>query len=178
MFDYSFLITFWFPNIEFDFLIFRFIYSIHHFMINRVFGFDFLFIKSLFHCLVLSLAICRFDYIILLLLYFSKIRFFEIGLFSTKDSGIGESVEIDWYNFEVVKDFVYIGSSINTNNEIRLEIRRRITLANRCYLGLSNWVKKPSLGERRFAYILKSLILPVLLYGAETWTMTSSDEQS
>ena len=122
-------------------------------MINRVFGFDFLFIKSLFHCLVLSLAICRFDYIILLLLYFSKIRFFEIGLFSTKDSGIGESVEIDWYNFEVVKDFVYLGSSINTNNEIRLEIRRRITLANRCYFELRKQLSKPSLGERRFVYI-------------------------
>ena len=46
-----------------------------------------------------------------------------------KDSSIGEPVEIDGYNFEVVKDFVYL--CINTDNDISLEIRRRITLANR-----------------------------------------------
>ena len=34
-----------------------------------------------------------------------------------KDSSIGQCVEIDGYNFEVVKDFVHLGSSINTGNE-------------------------------------------------------------
>ena len=37
---------------------------------------------------------------------------------------------------KVVKDFVYLGSSIYTYNDISLEIRRRITLAYRCYFGL------------------------------------------
>ena len=32
----------------------------------------------------------------------------------------GVFVEIDGYNFEVVKDFVYRGSSINTDNDISL----------------------------------------------------------
>ena len=54
-------------------------------------------------------------------------------LSTAKDTSIGVSVEIDGYIFEVVKDFVYLGSSINTDNDISLEIRRRITLANRCY---------------------------------------------
>ncbi|MGC8830944.1 MAG: hypothetical protein ACP5TE_14360, partial [Verrucomicrobiia bacterium] len=49
-----------------------------------------------------------------------------------KDSSLGESVEMENFKFEVVKDFVYLGSSINTNNNISLEIRRRITLASRC----------------------------------------------
>ena len=55
---------------------------------------------------------------------------------TAKDSSIGESIEIDGYNCEVVNDFVYLGCSINTDNDISLEIRRRITLANRCYFGL------------------------------------------
>ena len=54
-------------------------------------------------------------------------------LYTAKDTSIVESVEID---FEVVKDFVCLGSSINTDNDISLEIRRRITLANSCYFGL------------------------------------------
>ena len=57
-----------------------------------------------------------------------------------KDSSIWESVQIDGYNFEVVKDFVYLGSSINTDN-ISVEIRRRISLANRCYFGLRKQLK-------------------------------------
>ena len=39
-----------------------------------------------------------------------------------KDTSIGVSVEIDGHNFEVVKDFVYLGSSKNTDNDISLEI--------------------------------------------------------
>ena len=50
---------------------------------------------------------------------------------TAKDTSIGVSVEIDGYNFEVVKDFVYLGSSIYTDN-ISLEIRCRITPA-RCF---------------------------------------------
>ena len=57
-------------------------------------------------------------------------------LSTAKDTSIGVSVQIDGYNFEVVKDFVYLGSSINTDNDISLEIRRSITLANRSYFGL------------------------------------------
>ena len=41
---------------------------------------------------------------------------------TVKDSGIGESVEMDSYNFDVVKDFVYLGPSINTDNTISLDV--------------------------------------------------------
>ena len=61
----------------------------------------------------------------------SKTKYFSSS--TAKDSSIGKSVEIDGYNFEVVKD---LDSSINTDNDISLGIRRRITHANRCYYGL------------------------------------------
>ena len=59
-------------------------------------------------------------------------------LFSStaKASSKGESVETDGYNFEIVQDFVYLGSSINTDNNISLETRHSITLANRSYFAL------------------------------------------
>ena len=81
-------------------------------------------------------------------------------------------------NFEVVKDFVYLGCSINTDNDISLEIRRSITLANRCYFALRKQLSKIALSWRTQICLYKSLILPVLLYCAETWTMASSDEQA
>ena len=77
-------------------------------------------------------------------------------------------------NFEVVKDFIYLCSSINTDNDISLEIRRRITLANRCYFGLRKQLKK-ALSWKTKICLYKSLILTVLLYGVETWTLTSDD---
>ena len=77
-----------------------------------------------------------------------------------------------------MKDFVYLGSSINTDNDISLEIRRRITLANRCYFGLRKQLSKKALSWRTKICLYKSLMLPLLLYGAATWTLTSSDEQA
>ena len=99
-------------------------------------------------------------------------------LSTAKDTSVGVSVQIDGYNFEVVKDFVYLGSSINSDNHISLEIRRRITLANRCYFGLRKQLSKKALSWRTKICLYKPLILPVLLYGAEAWTLTSADEQA
>ena len=48
-------------------------------------------------------------------------------LSTAKDTSIGVSVQIDGYNFEVVKDFIYLGFSINSDNYISQEIRRRIS---------------------------------------------------
>lgn len=42
---------------------------------------------------------------------------------------LADHVTVDSYNFEIVKDFVYLGSSINTNNDVSHEINRGITLA-------------------------------------------------
>ena len=63
------------------------------------------------------------------------------------------------YNFDVVKD----GTAINTNNDVSLEIKRRVT--NRWYFGLN----------RQLITLYKALILPVLLYGAEAWTLSNTD---
>ena len=49
-----------------------------------------------------------------------------------ESANIGLAVNVD-----VVKEFIYLGTAINTNNDVSLEIKRRITLANRCYFGLN-----------------------------------------
>ena len=42
------------------------------------------------------------------------------------------SVSVDNYTFEVVNSFVNLGTSIIITNNVSLEIKRRLTLANRC----------------------------------------------
>lgn len=53
------------------------------------------------------------------------------------------------HEFEVVKDFVYLGTSANSQNGFRLAIKRMITLANRCYLGLSAQLRSEPILEKR-----------------------------
>ena len=77
--------------------------------------------------------------------------------------------------FESVKEFVYLGSAVTNNNDVSLEIKRRITLANRCYFGLSKQLNSRALSRQTKITLYKTLILPVLLYGAEAWTMTQTD---
>ena len=63
-------------------------------------------------------------------------------------------------NFDVVKEFICLGNAINTNNDVSLEIKPRVTHANRCYFGLNRQLCKE-------LTLYKALILPVLLYGAK-----------
>ncbi|XP_051858122.1 uncharacterized protein LOC127565084 [Drosophila albomicans] len=79
------------------------------------------------------------------------------------------------YSFGSVKEFIYLGTAITSTNDVSLEIRRRITLANRCYFGLSRQFNSRALSRRTKTTLYKTLILPVLLYGAECWTVTLSD---
>lgn len=45
-------------------------------------------------------------------------------------SRLGPHVTVDNHNFEVVYHFVSLGTSINTYNNVSIEIPRRITLAS------------------------------------------------
>jgi hypothetical protein len=47
-----------------------------------------------------------------------------------------QSVSIGDKHFEVVKEFVYLGSLMTPTNAVSLEIQRRIQTANRCFFGL------------------------------------------
>lgn len=95
-----------------------------------------------------------------------------------QSSRLGSHVTVAGYSFEVVKDFVYLGSSMTSTNNISVEIQRRITLANRCYFGLSRQLSSRALSRRTKLRLYTSLILPVLLYGSEAWTLAAADEKN
>ena len=75
----------------------------------------------------------------------------------------------------VVKEFIYLGCAVTTRNDASLEIKRRITLANRCYYGLNRQLSSRDLSRTTKLTLYKTLILPVLLYGAVAWTVLSTD---
>ena len=44
---------------------------------------------------------------------------------------MGSKITANSYIFDDVKEFIYLGTAINTNNDVSLKIKRRVTLANR-----------------------------------------------
>ncbi|KAJ4440330.1 hypothetical protein ANN_08469 [Periplaneta americana] len=75
-----------------------------------------------------------------------------------------------------VQSFVYLGSLVNSNNDISEEISRRIQSANRCYYGLQKQVKSRLLSRGTKRRLYKTLIKPVLTYASETWALSERDK--
>jgi len=71
---------------------------------------------------------------------------------------------------------VYLETLITTDNNTSAEINNRIALANRSYFGLVNILKAKNINRKCKVIIYKTLIKPVLMYGAETWVLSKVDE--
>ena len=83
--------------------------------------------------------------------------------------------DIIFHTFDVVTEFIYLGSIVATKNDVSLEIKHRITLANRCYYGLNGQLSNRDLPRTTKLILYKTFIPPVLIYGAELWTLLSTD---
>jgi hypothetical protein len=81
---------------------------------------------------------------------------------------VGQSMANGDKHFEVVKEFVYLGSLITLTNDVSLEIQRKIQTANRGFFGLRQHLRSSHLSRQTKFTIHKTLIRPVLLYGSET----------
>ena len=79
-----------------------------------------------------------------------------------------------WQMFFLLS-FVYLGTLITTDNT-SAEINNRITLANRSYFGLVNILKAKNINRKYKVIIYKTLIKPVLMYGAETWVLNKANK--
>ncbi|WP_333765085.1 hypothetical protein [Streptomyces sp. IBSBF 2390] len=99
-------------------------------------------------------------------------------MFSTAKDNANQpnSIRLGDAEFDAVKDFTYLGSTVNTENDITQEIKRRIMLANRTLYGLSRILRSKLVRRNTKIKIYKTLILPVLMYGAEAWTLSAADK--
>jgi hypothetical protein len=71
---------------------------------------------------------------------------------------------------------IYLGSLVTPNNDVSLEIQRRIHTANRCFLRLRKQLQLGHLSRPTKFIVYKTLIRPVLLYGSETGVLTKREE--
>ena len=80
-------------------------------------------------------------------------------------------------HLEDVDNFVYLGSSINESNNVDAELRRRLALAASAFAKLSKVWRNRSIRLHVKLRIYNACVLSVILYSAENWQMTETQEK-
>ncbi|KAJ4452129.1 hypothetical protein ANN_03647 [Periplaneta americana] len=87
------------------------------------------------------------------------------------------NIKIGNLSFEELEKFKYLGATVTNINDTREEIKRRINMRNACYYSVEKLLSSSLLSKNLKVRIYKTVILPVVLYGCETWTLTLREEQ-
>ena len=86
----------------------------------------------------------------------------------TEDQG---EMVIDGKHIEVVSHFIFLGSLITKDGFYEKEIRRRLAMGRSAMGGLTKIYKDRGITLRTKSRLVKVLVFPIVLYGAESWTM-------
>jgi hypothetical protein len=95
-------------------------------------------------------------------------------MFMSRHQTAGQSnyIRVANKSFEKVAKFKYLGSTSTDQNCIHEEIRSRLNSGNACYYAVQNILSSRLLTRNVKIKIYKTIILPVVLYGCETWSLT------
>ena len=81
-------------------------------------------------------------------------------------------IKIGSNSYEKVKTFKYLGSLLTNQNYIQEEIKCRLKPGNSCYYSVQTLLSSRLLSKNLKIKIYKTIILPVVLYGCEAWSLT------
>ena len=93
---------------------------------------------------------------------------------TTSERGVSSITNADAHTS---KEFKYLGTTLTNKNSIQEEIKSRLKLGNACYYSVQNRLSSSLLSKKLKIKIYRTIILPVVLYGCETWTLTLREER-
>jgi hypothetical protein len=102
---------------------------------------------------------------------------YMVAKFSKNNSDTPEEVAIGSRPLKTVTSFRYLGSLIQESGSVEEEIRCRATAAWSKWREISGVVCDKKMPLRLKSKVYKTVIRPVLLYGAECWSVKKADEQ-
>ena len=73
--------------------------------------------------------------------------------------------------------FKYLGTTLTNQKCIAEEIKRRLKSGNACYHSVQNHLSSRLLSKNLKIKIYRTIILPFILYGFETWSLTLREER-
>jgi hypothetical protein len=96
----------------------------------------------------------------------------------SRHQNVGQNQNIKTANrsFENVSQFKYLVMTVTNQNLIQEEIKRRLNSDNAFYHSVQNLLSFRRLSKILKIRIYKTIILPVVLYGCETWSLTLREE--
>jgi hypothetical protein len=96
----------------------------------------------------------------------------------SRSQKIGQKLSIKIANrsFEDAAKFRYLGTTLTDQNCMHEEIKSRLNSGNACYHSVQSLLSSRLLSRNVKVKIYNTIILPVVLYGCETWSLTLREE--
>ena len=92
-------------------------------------------------------------------------------------SGFITSWEIDGETVETVSDFILGGSKITAGGDCSHEIKRHLLLGRKVMTNLDSILKSRDITLPTKVRLVKAMVLPVVMYGCESWTIRKAERQ-
>ena len=92
-------------------------------------------------------------------------------------SGFITSWQIDGETVETVADFILGGSKITADGYCSHEIKRCLLLGRKVMTSLDSILKSRDIILSTNVHLVKAMVLPVFMYGCETWTVKKAEHQ-
>ena len=92
-------------------------------------------------------------------------------------SGPITSWEIDGETVETVADFIFLSSKITADGDCSHEIKRRLLLGRKVMTNLDSIFESRdiALPTKDQDHLVKAMVIPVVMYGCESWTVKKAE---
>ena len=87
------------------------------------------------------------------------------------------SWQIDGETMETVTDFLFLGSKITADGNLSHEIKRHLLLGRKAMTNLDSILKSRDITLLTKAHLVKAMVLSVVMYGSESWTIKKAECQ-
>ena len=92
-------------------------------------------------------------------------------------SGPITSWQIDEETVETVTDYIFLGSKITADGDCSHEIKRRLFLGRKVMINLYSVLKSRDITLPTKVHLAKAIVLPVVMYGCESWTIKKAERR-